>query len=667
MSNRLAHESSLYLKQHAENPVNWFPWGAEALAKAKAEDKPLLISIGYSSCHWCHVMAHESFENDYIAKLMDQHFVCVKVDREERPDLDQIYMQAVQMINQHGGWPLNVFCLPDGRPFFGGTYFPPEDRGQGMVPWPQLLMRVSDFYRRDREKLEENAANIVHNLAAMNQPLAAADDTVNHASLLAAGKTVSETHDDDFGGFGQAPKFPPSMTLDFLLELRRGLPQEENGALADRLDRVTGTTLSAMAHGGIFDQVAGGFARYSVDRFWLIPHFEKMLYDNGLLLDVYTKAWHRFRHPLFRQVAEETVDWAEREMRAPHGLYYSSLDADSEGEEGKFTVWNPQEVEDVLGREEGEAFCAAYNITPEGNFEHGQSNPALVVAEVEERDRLAPARQKLLEARERRIRPARDEKQLVAWNSLFIRGLAEAAFSFDRPEYFERARRAADFIWDHLRFGDNRLHAVYHEEARLNGYLDDYAFYAEALLGLAAHADFFAAGLSRTFIDRARLVTESVLTWFGDAEAPGFYFTSSDHEQLISRRKEWLDSAIPAGNSSLLHVFSRLHALTGDGKYQSEFNRLQSAYASYATRTPGGIGHALAAIAAERHGLAVLKVKDLDDWGPLADLLREEVWQRIFVLKSDGPHQPAGFQLCIGPHCLKPVTQLADLRSQMQF
>ncbi len=666
MPNRLAQEPSLYLKQHANNPVDWYPWGNEALERAEKEDKPLLVSVGYSSCHWCHVMAHESFENDYIAGLMNDHFVCVKIDREERPDLDQIYMQAVQMITQHGGWPLNAFCLPDGRPFFGGTYFPPEDRGNGMIPWPQLLMRVADFYKREREKLVENADNIVQNLTAMNQPLKS-DATVGHSTLLDAGDSIAKTHDDDFGGFGQAPKFPPSMTLDFLLEVRRGIQQEEHTGRANRFDQVIGTTLSGMAHGGIFDQIVGGFARYSVDRYWLIPHFEKMLYDNGLLLDIYTKGWHRFRHSLFRRVAEETVAWAEREMRAPHGLYYSSLDADSEGEEGKFTVWTPGEVEDVLGPEEGKRFCEAYNITEDGNFENGKSNPALVVAEEEEREKLGPAREKLLAAREKRVRPARDEKQLVAWNSLFIRGLAEAAFSFDRPDYFTRARQAADFIWDNLRFDEDRLHSVYHDEPRLNGYLDDYAFYAEALLTLATCADYFVPGLSSTLIDRARRVTESVLTWFNDPENAGFYFTSSDHEKLVSRRKEWLDSAIPAGNSALLHVFSRLHALTGESRYLAEFNRLREAYSGYISRAPSALGHALAAITAEHHGIAVLKVKEVTDWKPLADMLRAELWRPIFVLHSESPDQAPGFQLCIGPHCLKPVTEISDLQSQLQF
>jgi uncharacterized protein YyaL (SSP411 family) len=528
-------------------------------------------------------------------------------------------------------------------------------------------MRVADFYQRERAELEENATNIVHNLAAMNQPLPGSDSNLGHQALLEAGTMISQTHDDDFGGFGEAPKFPPAMTLEFLLELRRGLQQEENARTADRLDQVVGTTLSAMAHGGIFDQIGGGFARYSVDRFWLIPHFEKMLYDNGLLLDIYAKGWHRFRHPLFRHVAEEIVEWAEREMRAPQGLYYSSLDADSEGEEGKFTVWNRREVEDVLGEEEGRAFCEAYNITPEGNFEGGKSNPALVVAEAAERERLAPARQKLRIARETRIRPARDEKQLVSWNSLFIRGLAESAFSFDRPDYFDRARQAADFIWNNLRFDENRLYSIYHGQPRLNGYLDDYAFYAEALLSLAARADFFTPGLSKQWIDRARVVVESVLTWFGDGQAPGFFFTSSDHEALISRRKEWLDNAIPSGNASLLHVFSSLHAVTGEAKYREEFQRLQTAYTAYVSRAPGGVGHALAAIITERHGVAVLKVKDQADWSPLAAMIRDEAWQRMFVLQSNDPGQPEGFQLCIGPHCLTPVTTISDLRSQLRF
>ncbi|HLS27106.1 MAG TPA: thioredoxin domain-containing protein, partial [Opitutales bacterium] len=634
--------------------------------KARREGKPILVSVGYSSCHWCHVMARESFSNEYIAGLMNQHFVCIKIDREERPDLDQLYMQAVQMINQQSGWPLNVFCLPDGRPFFGGTYFPPEDRGQGIVPWPQLLMRIADFYRRERAQLEENAENIIQNLALLNQPLAD-EAALDHETLLAAGAAICETHDNDFGGFGDAPKFPPSMTLNFLLELRLGLSQEENQARANRLDSVVGTTLSAMAHGGIFDQIAGGFARYSVDRYWLIPHFEKMLYDNGLLIDIYTKAWHRFRHPLFKAIVEETIEWAEREMLLENGLFAASLNAETDGVEGKFAVWTPDEIEAVLGPDEAKDFCLAYNITEEGNFENNTSNPALVVAEFEERARLAPARKKLLAARHKRTRPTRDDKQLVSWNSLFIRGLAEAAFTFNRSDWYFRARKAADFIWENLRFEEDRLYSAYGEQPMLNGYLDDYAFFAEALLSLAASSEFFESDYSKICIERAVRLARSAIAYFYDPEEPGFFFTSSDHEKLFSRRKEWFDSALPTGNSSLLHIFSSLYALTGEDEFQRHFSRLKNALTGSAKRAPNGLGHALTAVIAEHHGIAVLKVKNVGDLAPLGAMLREEPWRRIFVLRSDDPAQPDGYELCIGPHCLAPVKKISDLQSQLHF
>ncbi len=669
MPNRLANETSLYLRQHADNSVDWYPWGPEALEAARAADKPLLVSVGYSSCHWCHVMAHESFENDYIAKLMNEHFICVKIDREERPDLDRIYMEAVQMIAQQGGWPLNVFCLPDGRPFFGGTYFPPEDRGRGIVPWPQLLMRVSDFYKRERDKLEENAANIVHNLAALNSPPNTAADSISRDDLLRAAEAICRTHDDDFGGFGQAPKFPPSMTLSLLLETRRLLDtdsadtSENSAADPARLDQVITTTLSAMAHGGLYDQIGGGFTRYSVDRYWLIPHFEKMLYDNGLLLDIYSRAWRRFQNPLYQAVAEETVAWAKREMLSPSGLFYSSLDADSEGHEGKFYVWTPAEIETILGPERARAFCLAYHITTDGNFENGTSNPALTVPEFDQRQSFAADREKLLAAREKRVRPARDEKHLVSWNSLFIRGLAEAAFSFDRPDYFELAARAADAIWEKARFSDDRLHPVIAETGKLNGYLDDYAFHAEALLALASIADFFAPGASTRFLQRARTLATTILRHFSD-EHPGFYFTSDDHEQLISRRKEWWDNAIPAGNSSLLHIFSSLYAITGESEYETHFLKLRPAYAGFAQRAPSGISHALSAIAAETGQTSVIKVKDAD-LAPLASALRARPWQRLFVLQTTDPAQPVGYQLCTGTTCLPPTTEIPTLLQQV--
>ena len=657
MANRLAKEKSLYLRQHADNPVDWYPWGEEALSKAKDENKPLLVSIGYSSCHWCHVMAHESFENDYIANLMNEHFVCIKVDREERPDVDQIYMEAVQMITNHGGWPLNVFCFPDGRPFFGGTYFPPDDRGQGLVPWPQLIMRVAEFYKNKNHELEENADNIIKNMAGSNIPGGDNDGHLDNQQLLTAAEIICNLHDDEWGGFGQAPKFPPSMALNFLLELRLSSAcEEQRPSLARRIDEVIVRTLSAMVQGGVYDQVGGGFARYSVDRSWLIPHFEKMLYDNGLLLDIYTKGWMRYRQPIFKAVVEETVSWLTREMLAPNGGFYSSIDADSEGEEGKYYVWTPGEIESILGPNDSKQFCEAYSITESGNFEHQTSNPALSTTEFNIRQALLPMREKLLQKRSSRVPPAKDTKQLVAWNSLVIRGLAEAAFAFGRKDWLEYAVRAANWIWETQRFDDHRLHALYYEDSGpgVNAYLDDYAFYAEALLTIGSKIDWLESGASKIFMQRAIATTDIVFEHFSDPSGQhGFYFTSDDHEKLVSRKKEWWDNAIPAGNSSLIHVMASLYAITGENKYREELDTLRRAYSTFVEQIPNGIPHALAGLTSDAVGIAVIKVKGNQNLDLLQEKLANKPWRRVFLQFSDDPAQPEGYQLCVGSQCLK--------------
>jgi uncharacterized protein YyaL (SSP411 family) len=519
MPNRLSNENSLYLQQHAENPVDWYPWGEEALAAAEASGKPLLVSIGYSACHWCHVMAHESFESDYIAKLMNKHFICVKVDREERPDVDQVYMEAVQMIQQQGGWPLNVFCLPDGRPFFGGTYFPPEDRGHGLIPWPQVLMRIADHYKRSQAELIDNADSIQKNIMASTQAASTggASGVWDNAYLLAAAHGICGNHDDQYGGFGGAPKFPQAMTLDFLRAVRRSAAVEAEPELSERIDTVCHATLRAMAHGGLFDQFGGGFARYSVDPHWLIPHFEKMLYDNALLIDAYSRGWLANQDPLYAAVVEETIGWLEREMSAEGGGFYAALDADSEGEEGRYYVWTPEQIDSVLGpTEAARDIRAAYNITAEGNFEHGNSNPALVEADFAVRAKLAPARQQLLAYREaNRVPPGKDTKISTAWNALLIRSMADAGFYFNRPEWLQRARKAADFIWSELTEeldGALRLKAVYYEGvgAQVDGFLHDYALAAEAFLAIASKIDWVEPGASVIYLERAEACVESV-------------------------------------------------------------------------------------------------------------------------------------------------------------
>ncbi len=662
MANRLADTSSLYLRQHADNPVDWYPWGDEAFARARAEDKPLLVSIGYSSCHWCHVMAHESFEDDYIASLMNKHFVCVKVDREEHPDVDAIYMESVQMMHGHGGWPLNVFCLPDGRPFAGGTYFPPDDRRGGMIPWPQLLVRVADFYKRQRADLEENAKAILGNLEAGNHPFQASGDPLPNEALPAAAEQITTAHDDEYGGFGDAPKFPPASALDFLMAVRATAAVDlRQPALRDRIDGVVNTTLTAMAHGGLFDQVGGGFARYCVDRHWIIPHFEKMLYDNGLLLSTYARAYTRYPKPLYKAVVEETVAWLEREMRTPHGTFMAAVDADSEDGEGFFYTWTPAEIDAVLGPEDGPAFRAAYAVTDEGNFEHGRSQPVLVESDFDKRQALAPARARLLEARARRARPATDTKVITGWNALVIRGLAHAAAVFEEPAWFAAASRAARWILGHMLRPDGSLARVaYGESAEGLATLEDYAALAEAVLALAAVAEAFEPGSAAAWRETSVRLADAAMERFRDPKAMGYFSTAPGRADLVHRKKDWLDNATPSGNSALVHVFSALHALTGEARYAAERDRLRPAYTGLAERAPSAIGHALAVFTLDATGLAVLKGGRGTDWAAALRALREKPWRPVFLQPADDLPEN-NFQLCVGTQCLAPTTDVAEV------
>lgn len=668
LMNRLKNEQSLYLRQHAAQPVDWYPWGEAALAEAQHRDVPLLVSIGYSACHWCHVMAHECFEDPYIAELMNRHFVCVKVDREERPDVDQVYMEAVQMIQHQGGWPLNVFCLPDGRPFFGGTYFPPEDRGNGLIPWPQLIMRIADFYKRSRGEMEENADAIQKNILHGALTAAAGGGfAVWEGGLLREAVTgILGNHDDRYGGFGQAPKFPQAMNLNFLLTARR-LPGQDEGVVA-QLDKACRTTLRAMAHGGIYDQFGGGFARYSVDNHWLIPHFEKMLYDNALLIESYTRGWLLSRDPLFAAVVEETVEWLCREMESASGGYYASLDADTEGEEGRYYVWQPEQVDAALGPALARRIREAYHITSKGNFEKGFSNPALVVGDFSEREALQQAREQLRAYREsNRTQPARDSKWSLFWNSLAIRSLAQAGYYFGRKEWVEAARRGADFFWEHMVApGDAgqalRLHSVYYEKggAAVDGFLTDYATAAEALLGLSGVVDWIDPGQSRCYQQRALALLDAALERFSDSRNPGYFMTDEAMSTPVARRKEWFDNATPSGNSSLLHALSGASALTGEARYAREIEALLPAYSDSAGKVASGVAHALEAIATHEMGIAVIHIRPGVDPELLRAALAERPWRRTFVQLA-AENAPADYQLCLGMACRAPTNDLEIL------
>ena len=553
-TNRLIHETSPYLLQHAHNPVDWYPWGEEALRRAKEEDKPILLSIGYSACHWCHVMERESFEVESVAQIMNEHFVCIKVDREERPDLDEIYMAAtVAMNNGHGGWPMTVFLAPDQLPFFTGTYFPPEDR-YGRPGFSSILLKITGLWTTDRPALLQQGTNLTEHLR--RQAVSMPAQPVGNEAIGEAVTQLTREFDPIHGGFSAAPKFPPSTALSLLLRVhhRTGDPE---------LLKIVRVTLDAMAQGGMYDQIGGGFARYSTDEKWLVPHFEKMLYDNALLARIYLEAYQVTKEPFHRRIATEILDYEIREMTSPEGGFHSSTDADSEGEEGKFFVWTPDEVKAILGEEEARRLCAYYDITEAGNWE-GKSIPNtprtleqiaswLKIGPDALQSSLESSRKKLYEARQKRIPPGLDDKILTSWNGLMIGAMAEGARILGDPRYRAAAERAADFILKTLRAPDGRLLRTYRaDKAHLNAYLDDYAYFCGGLI------DLYEAGGSAGYLTEAVGLAERILSDFGAEDGGGFYNTSRDHERLILRHREGHDGATPNANASAALALARL-------------------------------------------------------------------------------------------------------------
>jgi uncharacterized protein len=574
MSNRLAQETSPYLLQHRDNPVDWYPWGEEALARARELDRPILLSVGYSACHWCHVMERESFEHAETAAYMNEHFVSVKVDREERPDVDALYMEAVQEISGQGGWPMTVFLDPDGVPFFGGTYFPP-DEGRGMPSFRMVMEAVVDAFAGRREELRERAPGVRARLGAIGAIEPGGEEP--GAELLEAAMAALEAAaDTERGGFGGAPKFPPASALELLL--------------AHGETEIVERTLDAMMAGGIYDQLGGGFARYSVDAGWLVPHFEKMLYDNAQLARAYLHGLQTLGHERYRRVCEETLDWALREMRGPEDGFYSALDADSEGEEGRFYVWTAEEIRAVLG-ERAEPVLDHYGASEAGNFEASNVFHLPRGAAAPEPAGLAAARQALYEARAERVRPGLDDKRLASWNALMIGALAEAGAVLGREDYLDAARECAEFVLRDLRDADGRLLRTYKDgKGRLNGYLEDHAFLLEALLTL------YEATFEPRWFDAARALAETTIARFGDRERGGFFSTSDDHEELIARRKEIGDHPIPSGNSAMALGLLRLEALSGERSYGEWADGVLRLFAKAASRRPDAFAHLLRAL-----------------------------------------------------------------------
>lgn len=675
MTNRLTNESSPYLRQHADNPVDWYPWGEEALQKARAEDKPIFLSIGYSACHWCHVMAHESFEDQQVAAILNKHFVSVKVDREERPDLDRIYMSAVQALTGRGGWPMSVFLTPDGQPFYGGTYFPPVPR-YGMPAFADVLWAVVDAWRNRRQELVEGGRNLV---AAIEQQMVVGPnlepETLKHETIQSAFRNLQRSFDQVHGGWEGAPKFPQPMVLEFLLRYHHATDELEALHMVTR-------TLQAMARGGMYDQLGGGFHRYSVDDHWLVPHFEKMLYDNAQLARVYLHAWQVTGEPFFRTIVEETLDYVVREMTSPEGGFYSTQDADSEGEEGKFFVWTRDEIRQVLGNDADE-FIVAYGVSRHGNFEG--KNILEFVGDMDQRHVLAKARGRLFEAREERVHPGRDDKVLTSWNGLMLAAFAEAARVLEREDgstalaasYREVAARNAGFLLSELRTPEGRLYRTWKDGvAGVNVYLEDHTHLIEGLLEL------YQTTFDPRWYVAARELAEMMIEHFRAPE--GFYDTSDDHEALIVRPRELQDNAVPSGNGMAAAALLKLAGLSNEPRYaelaHQALARMQPMMAQY----PLGFGQWLQALSyalSQPQEIAIVGEPDNDDTQALLSVVRDGYRPfQVVGLGAPGTESPAvsllrdrglldgraAAYVCRNLTCQAPVTEPEVLRALLE-
>jgi uncharacterized protein YyaL (SSP411 family) len=680
MANRLAQETSPYLLQHAHNPVDWYPWGEEALERARHEDRPILLSIGYSACHWCHVMERESFENADIARLMNENFVSIKVDREERPDLDSIYMTAVQGMTGQGGWPMTVFLTPEGAPFYGGTYFPPDDRG-GMPGFPRVLLSVAEAYRTKRDEIRQSGEQIRDFLERQTR-LQNEQQALAPEILDVAFSALRNQFDGKNGGFGGAPKFPQPMIVELLLRtyLRAGDPR----ALS-----MAELTLEKMARGGMYDQLGGGFHRYSVDNVWLVPHFEKMLYDNAQLAAVYLHAFQLSGDPLYRRICEETLDYVLREMTSPQGGFYSTQDADSEGVEGKFFVWTPDEITSALGEPDARVFMSYYGVRPGGNFE-GRSilfvpHSAEAVAESLDLSQdamqagLERGRRKLFEVREQRVKPGRDEKILTAWNGLMLRAFAEAAAALGRDDYLRAAEANAAFVLAHLKEGERLLRTYKDGRAKLNGYLEDYSFLADGLLAL------YEASLDARWYQAARGLAETMLDQFWDAEQGAFFDTARSHEQLVTRPRDVFDNATPSGTSVAVDVLLRLAILADEQRYREIAETVLRSLAEPMARMPTGFGRLLSSLdfdLAAHKEVAIVGDPGAPDTRALLAVVREGYRPNTVVALASGPDDPLASELplladrprldsratayvCEHYACQSPTTDPAELEQQL--
>ncbi len=637
MPNRLAHCSSPYLRQHQNNPVDWFPWGEEAFEVARSQDKPIFLSVGYSACHWCHVMEHESFESEAIAAILNEHFVSIKVDREERPDVDQIYMQAVQMLTGSGGWPMSVFMTHEGRPFFGGTYWPPDSRW-GRPGFGQVLLAVVDAWQSKREQIMQQGEQIHLNLQQACQgpkPLdATAGSPLDAAWIAASDAWLIRHHDPQYGGFGSAPKFPHAMDLSLLVELSALKPNQT------RTEVIT-QTLDHMSHGGIYDHLGGGFARYSVDARWLVPHFEKMLYDNALLVCVYADAYRLWGTEDYARVVRETLDYVIRKMTDPSGAYYSTEDADSEGVEGKYYVWSLAEIAQVLGEERAELFCQCYDVTEAGNFEESnilnlpkslaQFANLHQLDESELRQRLAEDRAQLLQFRAERVPPGLDDKVLLSWNGLMIAAMVQGYRAVGDERYLASARDAVVFIRSSMRQSNGRLwHTWRQGTATLAAYLDDYGCLIDAL------AELFQVDPQVETLAWAIELADDMLRHFSDP-AGGFFFTADDHETLIARSKDLADSSVPSGNAMAASGLLKLARLTGRDDFEQAAYQALVAASGVMASSPQAAGQSLRVLMRFLHDSQARVLVSGDDQGEYRALRGE-------LLKS---LQPVAISVCL--------------------
>ncbi len=649
MPNRLAREASPYLLQHQDNPVDWYPWGEEALSTARANDRPLLVSIGYSACHWCHVMERESFEDPEIASLMNAHFVPIKVDREERPDIDALCMEACQAMTGHGGWPLNAFLTPDQAPFYTGTYFPPEPR-HGLPSWRMVLMAIAEAWQQRRGEIEEQGARVARSLGATAR-IQPAPEPISDQQLTDAVAGLGSGFDRANGGWGGAPKFPPSSTIELLLA--RG---EREMSLQ---------TLGAMARGGIYDQIGGGFSRYSVDATWTVPHFEKMLYDNALLARAYLRGWQVSRDPRLKAVCRQTLDWALREMRGSEGGFCSALDADSEGVEGKFYVWSRQEIVQVLPDDLREPALRYFGVTERGNFEPGLN---VLEARGPVPEQLEEIRRRLLEARSARVRPGLDDKRLTSWNALMIGALAEAGAALENPPYLEAAGRCASFLLGELRDAQGRLLRSWKDgRGRIPAYLEDHAYLLEAMVTL------YESTLEPRWYGEAVALAETIIERFSDPERGGFFTTANDHERLIARRKDLEDHPIPSGSSAAALGLLRLAALSGEREYERHAEGVLALLGPLAVQHPQAFGHLLQA--ADFHLGPIREVAIVGpDPEPLLRIVRAQLRPHVVLAGGTSDQVPlltgrepvqeqATAYVCEHFACQAPVTTTEELEA----